>query len=56
MRALMKDGANCDWRDHLKTHLGSDMSAKAKLDYFSPLMVWLKEQNKGREHTLPATL
>lgn len=56
MRALMKDGANCDWRDHLRTHLGSDMSAKAMVDYFSPLMVWLKEQNKGREHTLPATL
>ena len=56
MRALMKDGANCDWRDHLKTHLGTEMSAKAMVDYFSPLMTWLKEQNKGREHTLPEKL
>ncbi|MBT8327235.1 MAG: M2 family metallopeptidase [Bacteroidia bacterium] len=56
MRTLMKDGANCDWRDHLNTHLGTDMSAKAMVDYFSPLMTWLKEQNKGRTHSLPETL
>ncbi|PCJ65021.1 MAG: peptidase [Bacteroidetes bacterium] len=55
MRALMKDGANCDWKDHLKTHLGTEMSAKAMVDYFSPLMDWLKKENKGREHTLPET-
>jgi len=29
------------------------MSAKAMVDYFSPLMKYLKEQNKGRKHTLP---
>jgi peptidyl-dipeptidase A len=52
LHALMKDGANCDWRDHLKQHLGTDMSAKAMVDYFAPLMSWLKEQNKNRVHTL----
>lgn len=53
LRALMKDGANCEWRDHLKHHLGTDMSAKPMVDYFQPLMEWLKEQNAGREHSLP---
>lgn len=53
LKELMKDGANCDWKDHLKKHLGQEMSAKAMVNYFSPLMTWLKEQNKGRKHTLP---
>jgi len=53
LRTLMKDGANCDWKDHLKKHLGQEMSAKAMVNYFAPLMTWLKEQNEGRTHTLP---
>jgi len=52
LQALMKDGANCDWRDHLKKHLNTEMSAKAMVDYFSPLMEWLKKENEGRVHTL----
>jgi peptidyl-dipeptidase A len=31
---------------------GSDLSARAMLDYFDPLMDWLREQNRGRVHTL----
>jgi peptidyl-dipeptidase A len=53
LRAMMKTGATQDWREHLKEHLGADMNAKAMLEYFQPLMVYLKEQNKGRKHTLP---
>jgi len=26
------------------------------VDYFSPLMGWLKEQNNGRKYTLPESL
>lgn len=53
LRSLMISGATEDWRVHLQKHLGNKMSAKAMVDYFSPLMIYLKEQNKGRKHTLP---
>lgn len=50
---MMKPGASADWRQLLKDKTGSELSAKAMLDYFSPLMDYLKEQNKGRKYTLP---
>ncbi len=53
LRTLMAPGASVDWRDHLRKNLGTDVSARAILDYFSPLMVWLKKENSGRTHTLP---
>ena len=53
LKTVMAPGASVDWREHLKKNLGSEVSAKAILDYFSPLMVWLKKQNNGRAHTLP---
>ena len=39
----------CCWG---KENTGEDLSARAMLEYFSPLMGWLKEQNKGRNYTL----
>src|SRR5690606_30750935 len=56
LKDVMKTGANNDWRDLLKESVGSGMSAKPMLDYFEPLMVYLKEQNKGRNYTLPESL
>jgi peptidyl-dipeptidase A len=53
LRTVMAPGASVDWREHLKASLGSDVSAKAILDYFSPLKAWLRKQNDGRTHTLP---
>jgi peptidyl-dipeptidase A len=53
LKKVMAPGASVDWREHLKETLGSEVSAKAILDYFSPLNVWLKKQNNGRSHTLP---
>ncbi|MGZ4035123.1 MAG: M2 family metallopeptidase [Bacteroidia bacterium] len=50
---IMKPGASADWRKLLKEKTGSDLSAKAMLDYFAPLMDYLKEVNKGRKYTLP---
>jgi peptidyl-dipeptidase A len=52
LQALMKDGANCEWQDHLQKYLGEDMSANAMVNYFAPLMEWLKNENDGREYTL----
>lgn len=56
IRKLMKPGATKDWRVLLQETIGSDMSAKPMLDYFAPLMDYLKAQNKGRTYTLPETI
>ncbi len=50
---IMKPGASSDWRKLLKEKTGSDLSAKAMLEYFAPLMDYLKEANKDRKYTLP---
>ncbi len=56
LKEVMSTGASKDWRLVLKDELGSEMSAKAIMDYFAPLMQYLKEQNKGRKYTLPETI
>ena len=56
LSALMAPGATVDWRENLKENLGEEISAQAIKDYFEPLMAWLQQQNKGRTHTLPATI
>ncbi|MGB3947593.1 MAG: M2 family metallopeptidase [Bacteroidia bacterium] len=50
---IMTPGASKDWREVLKEKTGSDLSAKAMLDYFEPLMGYLKQQNEGKKYTLP---
>lgn len=52
LKKIMEPGASQDWRKVISEATGEDMKATAMLDYFEPLMVWLKEQNKGRKHTL----
>lgn len=56
LHKLLSPGASVDWREHLKESIGSEMSAKPMVDYFAPLMNWLKEQNKGRKYTLPESI
>lgn len=53
LKDLMYPGASVDWREHLKKNLGSEMSAKPMLEYFEPLLVYLKKVNVGRNYTLP---
>jgi peptidyl-dipeptidase A len=50
---IMRPGASKDWRVVLKDATGGELSAKAMVDYFQPLMNYLKEVNKGRKYTLP---
>jgi peptidyl-dipeptidase A len=52
LRKLMSPGATVDWREHLKKSVGSEISAKPLLNYFDPLMGWLRKQNEGRKYTL----
>lgn len=53
IQEIMAPGGTGDWRKLLKDKTGEDLSARAMLDYFAPLMDWLKEQNKGRVYSLP---
>jgi peptidyl-dipeptidase A len=53
LKEILRPGATRDWRELLKETTGEDLSAKAMLNYFEPLMEHLKEVNQGREYTLP---
>jgi peptidyl-dipeptidase A len=46
---IMKAGATRGWRELIREATGEDISGKAMLEYYAPLMKWLQEQNKGRE-------
>ncbi len=48
LRSIMIQGATHDWRTILKNATGEDLSTRAMLEYYAPLMAWLQEQNKGR--------
>lgn len=56
LKKITYPGASKDWRKVLKESTGDELNAKAMLEYFEPLVNWLKEQNKGRKYTLPETL
>jgi len=48
LRGVMEKGGTEDWRKVLRDATGEDLSTRAMVEYFKPLMVWLQEQNKGR--------
>ncbi len=52
LKNLMSPGSSRPWRDVLKETTGRPLDAMAMVEYFQPLMDWLKEQNKGRTYTL----
>lgn len=56
LRDIMYWGGSKDWRKVLKDKTGEDLSARAMLEYFSPLMDYLKKANQGRKYTLPETI
>ncbi len=47
LRSIMERGATRDWRKLLRETTGQDLSGRAMLEYYAPLLTWLKEQNKG---------
>ena len=50
LKAMLEMGASRPWPDALESISGSrEMDATAILDYFSPLVEWLEEQNKDRQ-------
>jgi len=49
LKSIMEKGATEDWRKILKEATGEDLSTRAMVEYYKPLMSWLEEQNKGRQ-------
>jgi peptidyl-dipeptidase A len=48
LNVMLEMGASKPWPDALQAFTGSrEMSGKAMIEYFKPLMEWLKKQNKG---------
>jgi peptidyl-dipeptidase A len=57
LNAMLSMGQSKPWPEALKVMSGTDKAdASAIVEYFKPLMDWLKEQNKGEKEgwTLPA--
>jgi len=52
LTSIMRSGASADWRKMLKERTGEDLSARAMVAYFQPLLNYLKEQNRGRKYTM----
>ena len=50
LNAMLELGASKPWPDALEAFTGTrEMSGKAMIEYFAPLMKWLKAQNKGQK-------
>ncbi len=56
LHEMLSVGATKDWRILMKETTGDDINAKAMLNYFEPLMAYLKEINSGRKYTLPESI
>jgi peptidyl-dipeptidase A len=48
LRKIMEKGKTEDWRKVLKEATGEELSTRAMVEYYKPLLKWLEEQNKGR--------
>ena len=46
---LLSLGATRDWREVVREKTGGEVSTKAMLEYFEPLVAYLQEENAGRE-------
>lgn len=49
LRDIMEKGGSEDWRKVLRDATGEDLSTRAMVEYYKPLLAWLQEQNRGRQ-------
>ncbi|MCB9087862.1 MAG: M2 family metallopeptidase [Calditrichae bacterium] len=52
LAGILEKGASVDWRTLMREELGEELSAAPMLNYFAPLMDYLKKINQGRKYTL----
>lgn len=50
LQSIMAQGATRDWRDILRDATGEELSTRAMVEYYAPLMKWLKQQNSGERY------
>lgn len=48
LRKIMAQGAAADWRKVLRDATGEDLSTRAMVEYYAPLLRWLEKENVGR--------
>lgn len=48
LQDTLKLGETRDWREVIKEKTGEELSTRAMLEYFKPLMTYLQQENKGR--------
>lgn len=53
LKGILEVGGTRDWRELTREKTGKDLSAEPMVQYYAPLLEWLKKQNEGRTHTLP---
>lgn len=49
LERMQAPGATRDWRAILREATGEDLSTRAMVDYYRPLMDWLVKENRGRK-------
>lgn len=49
LRGILAKGGTEDWRKVLRDATGEDLSTRAMVAYFKPLLAWLEQQNAGRK-------
>ncbi|GAB5534393.1 MAG: M2 family metallopeptidase [Rubricoccaceae bacterium] len=52
LKQILTPGATVDGNELLRETTGSELTATPMLEYFAPLMEWLRVQNQGRDYTL----
>lgn len=53
LKSILEVGGTRDWRELTREKTGKDLSAEPMVEYYAPLLEWLKVQNQGRTATLP---
>jgi peptidyl-dipeptidase A len=48
LHRIMEKGATEDWRKVLRDATGEDLSTRAMIECFRPLLAWLEKENQGR--------
>jgi peptidyl-dipeptidase A len=48
LSGMMRRGGTSGWRTLLRDATGEELSSRAMVEYFEPLMTWLERENRGR--------
>ena len=52
LKSVLSPGGTVDGNELLRRTTGEAMTARPMLDYFQPLLDWLREENRGRTHAI----